>query len=64
MPTERLAMRRVREMLRLCLDGGVSVSEVARRAGVARSTLREMLVRFERKRSFCAGRSGLTAAFV
>jgi transposase len=41
-------MRRVREMLRLCLDGGLSVSEVARRAGVARSTLREMLARFER----------------
>lgn len=41
MPTERIAMRRVREMLRLTLDGGLTVSEVARRMGVARSTLRD-----------------------
>ena len=46
MPTERIAMRRVREMLRLRLDAGLSVQEVARRTGVARSTLREMLQRF------------------
>ena len=39
MPTERIAMRRVREMLRLKLEEN-------------------------RKRSFCAGRSGLTAAFI
>lgn len=46
MPTERIAMRRVREMLRLRLDAQLSVQEVARRTGVARSTLREMLHRF------------------
>lgn len=46
MPTERIAMRRVREMLRLRLDAELSVQEVARRTGVARSTLREMLQRF------------------
>ena len=48
MPTERVAMRRVREMLRLSRDGGLGVREVARRTGVAPSTLREMARRFER----------------
>ena len=48
MPTERVAMRRVREMLRLSRDAGLATREVARRAGVAPSTLREMLRRFER----------------
>jgi transposase len=48
MPTERIAMRRVREMLRLTRDAGMNVSEVARRTGVARSTLREMIERFDR----------------
>jgi transposase len=41
-------MRRVREMLRLTRDAGMSVSAVARRTGVARSTLREMIERFDR----------------
>jgi transposase len=40
-------MRRVREMLKLKLEGGLSTQEVARRTGVARSTLREMFARFE-----------------
>ena len=48
MPTERIAMRRVREMLRLTLDAGLHLSETARRMGVARSTLREMVQRVER----------------
>ena len=48
MPTERIAMRRVRELLRLTRDAGLSVSEVARRMGLARSTLREMHQRLER----------------
>ena len=48
MPTERIAMRRVRELLRLRLGAGLSLHEVARRTGVARSTLREMLGRFDR----------------
>jgi transposase len=48
MPTERIAMRRVREMLRLNRDAGLGVRDVARRTGVAPSTLREMLGRFER----------------
>ena len=48
MPTERVAMRRVREMLRLRRDAGLAIREVARRTDVAPSTLREMLRRFER----------------
>ena len=46
MPTERIAMRRVREMLRLTQDAGLGGREVARRTGIASSTLREMLRRF------------------
>ncbi len=41
-------MRRVREMLRLSRDAGLAVREVARRMGVAPSTLREMARRFDR----------------
>jgi transposase len=41
-------MRRVREMLKLRLDAGLSLQEVAFRSGLARSTLREMVGRFER----------------
>lgn len=48
MPTERIALRRVREMLRLTLDGGLPIAEAARRMAVARSTVREMAGRFER----------------
>ncbi len=40
MPTERIAMRRVREMLKLKRKGELSTQEVARRTGVARSTVR------------------------
>jgi transposase len=46
MPAERVAMRRVRELLRLRLGAGVPVREVARRIGVAPSTVRETLSRF------------------
>jgi len=45
MPTERIAMRRVREMIRLKLEGGLSISQIAIRCGIARSTLREMVNR-------------------
>jgi transposase len=47
MPTERIAMRRGGEMLRLSRDAGLATREVARRTGVALSTLREMFRRFE-----------------
>ena len=39
-------MRHVREMLRLTREAGLSVSEAARRTGVARATLRAMIRRF------------------
>jgi transposase len=42
-----MAMRRVREMLGLCLDGGLAGREVARRMGVSPGTVRAMLGRFE-----------------
>ena len=51
MPTERITMRRVREMLKLKREGELSTQEVARRTGLARTTLREMFARF--------GQSGL-----
>lgn len=47
MPTERIQMRRVREILRLVRDAGVPVRAVARQLGVAPSTVRETLRRFE-----------------
>ena len=46
MPTERLSMRRVREILRLIRDAKVPVRKVARRLGVAPSTVRETIRRF------------------
>jgi transposase len=46
MPAERVAMRRVRELLRLRLGADVPVREVARRIGIAPSTVREALARF------------------
>jgi transposase len=45
MPAERVAMRRVREVLRLGF-GGISKHEIARRTGLAASTVRETLARF------------------
>ena len=48
MPTERLHMRRVREILRLRLDAGLGGREVARRVGIAPSTARELFGRWEK----------------
>jgi transposase-like protein len=47
MPAERTTMRRVREVLRLKFVGGVPIREIARRIGVAASTVRAMLKRFQ-----------------
>jgi transposase len=47
MPAERTAMREVREVLRLKFVGGVPTREIARRLGVAASTVRATLRRFE-----------------
>ena len=47
MPAERVAMRLVREVLRLRY-AGVSKREVARRTGMAASTVRATIARFSR----------------
>jgi transposase len=46
MPAERTTMRQVREVLRLKFVGGVATREIARRIGVAASTVRVTLKRF------------------
>src|SRR5438876_3550283 len=47
MPAERTAMRHVREVLRLKFVGGVPIREIARRIGVAASTVRVTIKRFQ-----------------
>ena len=47
MPAERTTMRHVREVLRLKFVGGVPTREIARRIGVAASTIRTTLRRFQ-----------------
>src|ERR1700755_2330052 len=46
MPAGRVAMRRVREVLRLGF-AGISKHEIARRSGLAASTVRETMARFQ-----------------
>src|SRR6202789_2685045 len=48
MPAERVAMRDVRVIIRLRFLSSLTTSEIARRLGLARSTVRETLSRFER----------------
>ena len=47
MPAESTTMRQVREVLRLKFVGGVPIREIARRVGVAASTVRTTIRRFE-----------------
>jgi len=47
MPAERTTMRQVREVLRLKFVGGVPTREIARRIGVAASTARTTIRRFQ-----------------
>ena len=47
MPAERTTMRQVREVLRLKFVGGVPIREIARRIGVAASTVRATIKRFQ-----------------
>ena len=47
MPAERVAMRQVREIIRLKFSAGISTREIVRRLGIAASTVRETLRRFE-----------------
>jgi transposase len=46
MPAERVAMRQVREILRLTFASGIAGREIARRLGIAASTVRAALERF------------------
>ena len=46
MPAERISMRQAREIIRLKFSS-FSTHEIARRLGMARSTVREMLQRAE-----------------
>ena len=47
MPAERVAMRQVREIIRLKFSAGVGTREISRRIGISASTVRETLRRFE-----------------
>src|SRR6266852_960292 len=47
MPAERVAMRQAREIIRLKFSASVSTREIARRLGLAPSTVRETLNRLE-----------------
>src|SRR5271163_811726 len=47
MPAERVAMRQAREIIRLKFSACVPTREIARRLGIAPSTVRETLKRFE-----------------
>ena len=56
MPAERIAMRLVREILRLITAEQLSVREAARRTGKAPSTVRATLGRSRRGRELAAAR--------
>jgi transposase len=47
MPAERTTMRQVRKVLRLKFVGGVPTRKIARRIGVALSTVRTTIKRFQ-----------------
>jgi DNA-binding MarR family transcriptional regulator len=47
MPAERVAMRQVREIIRLKFSASVATREIARRLGLAPATVRETLKRIE-----------------
>ena len=47
MPAERVAMRQAREIIRLKFSAGLKTRELAHRLGLAPSTARETLRRFE-----------------
>ena len=47
MPAERVAMRRAREIIHLKFSACVPTREIARRLGIAASTVRETLRRLE-----------------
>ena len=45
MPTQRLSMRRIKQLLTMRFGAGASIREIARELGVAPSTVREYLGR-------------------
>ena len=45
MPTQRLSMRRIKQLLTMRFGAGASTREIARELGVAPSTVRECLSR-------------------
>src|SRR5579859_918784 len=47
MPAERVSMRQAREIIRLKFSAGLPTREIARRVGLAPSTVRETLKRWE-----------------
>lgn len=47
MPAERLSMRKIREVLRLCWGGRLSARAVAQSCGMGRTTVREYVQRAE-----------------
>jgi len=47
MPAERVAMRQAREIIRLKFSANIPTREIAQRLGLAPSTVRESLKRFE-----------------
>ena len=47
MPAERVSMRQAREIIRLKFSASLPTREIARRLGLAPSTVRETLVRLE-----------------
>jgi transposase len=61
MPAERVAMRHVREIIRLKFSAGISTREITRRLGIAASTVRETLRRFEGAGLGTLGRKGFSA---
>jgi len=55
MPTQRLSMRRIKQLLTMRFGAGASTREIARELGVAPSTVREYLGRARPRRGL-AGR--------
>ena len=47
MPAERVAMRQAREIIRVKFSANIPTREIARRLGLAPSTVQETLKRFE-----------------
>jgi transposase-like protein len=54
MPAERMPMRQVREILRLTFSGDVAGREIARRLGIAPSTVRAAVERFRSSGPSCS----------